>query len=398
MKPAEPLLPRSEGEGAESRWIARPVVRAAVLVACGSTLAMVVALARSSPLQGPGPAAALVAVDPAYGGKEVCENPMYSKTTVKTAFEQSFFGLMRDQKGEQKFEASDVIKIDEDWYYAIADSSWAIHKFRSDLRAFSADNILIGNPRREESDSGYEAIFHDKGVFFVLRESVKHHQEGIYQGEHHAIVEELEIDETGLDYKIKDQCSVEYQFEGGSKGFEGAVGLHGPNGEFYLVGLCEGNWCRENDKGKEKGNGRLVIAEKKTSKDAHFGCVWETKKEIKIPSTAYFTDYSAIAMKPDGTTVISSQESSQLWIGKFKLTGAGGTLDLDDAGFVESEYEVYDFPRDTNCKVTYCNVEGIHWVTDSLLVAVSDQMKKRGRQDFRCLAKDQSAHVFLLPR
>eukprot|EP00971_Amphidinium_carterae_P043677 859658-Amphidinium_carterae.1 len=70
MKPAEPLLPRSEGEGAESRWIARPVVRAAVLVACGSTLAMVVALARSSPLQGPGPAAALVAVDPAYGGKE----------------------------------------------------------------------------------------------------------------------------------------------------------------------------------------------------------------------------------------------------------------------------------------------------------------------------------------
>jgi len=343
-------------------------------------------------------AALAAAPGKAYGGKEVCENPMYSKTTVKTAFEQSFFGMIQDQKGEQKFEASDVIKIDEEWYYAIADSSWAIHKFRSDLRAFSADNVLIGNPHREETDSGYEAIFYDKGVFYVVRESVKHHQEGIFQGEHHAIVEELVIDETGLDYTIQDQCSVEYQFDGSSKGFEGALGLHGPNGEFYLVGLCEGNYCTEGDKGKEKGNGRIVISEKKTAKGAYYGCVWETKKVIKIPSTADFMDYSAIAMKPDGTTVITSQENSQLWIGKFKLTGAGGTLDLDNAGFVESEFEVYDFPRDTNCEVNYCNVEGIHWVTDTLLVAVSDQMKKRGKQDFRCLTKDQSAHVFLLPR
>ena len=89
---------------------------------------------------------------------------MYSKTTMKTAFEQSFFGMLRDQKGEKKFEASDVIKLDEDWYYAIADSSWAIHKFRSDLASYNPENILIGDPHREPEDSGYEGIFFDKGA------------------------------------------------------------------------------------------------------------------------------------------------------------------------------------------------------------------------------------------
>ena len=43
---------------------------------------------------------------------------------------------------------------------------------------------------------------------------------------------------------------------------------------------------------------------------------------------------------------------------------------------------------------------GIHFVDGAagqLLVAVSDRMKGRGRQDFRCLEKDQSMHLFSLP-
>ena len=34
---------------------------------------------------------------------------------------------------------------------------------------------------------------------------------------------------------------------------------------------------------------------------------------------------------------------------------------------------------------------------EEMLVAVSDKMKGKGRQPFRCLAKDQSIHVFVLP-
>jgi hypothetical protein len=40
-------------------------------------------------------------------------------------------------------------------------------------------------------------------------------------------------------------------------------------------------------------------------------------------------------------------------------------------------------------------VEGIHWINDNMLIAVSDKMKSR--QDFRCFDKDQSVHVFTLP-
>mmetsp|Transcript_17408 Transcript_17408/g.40686 ORF Transcript_17408/g.40686 Transcript_17408/m.40686 type:complete len:407 (-) Transcript_17408:59-1279(-) len=406
MRFTDPLLPQSEAmdqcKESRARFRTSSIAAVAVAAVCGVAVGAASTRGLSSPSNSSvtAPESLAAAASTAYGGSEVCASPSYRQTTMKTAFEQSFFGMVQDQKGEKKFEASDVIKIDEDWYYAIADSSWAIHKFRSDLRAFSAENILIGDPHREEEDSGYEGIFYDKGIFYVVREAVKHHTHGAFRGEYHAIVEELEIDSTGLDYTIKDQCPSEYEFGGDSKGFEGALGLHGPHGEFYMLGLCEGNFCAQGEKGKEKGNGRIVIAQKEVNKDVEAGCMWATRKILEIPPSADFQDYSAISMKPDGTTIITSQENAQAWIGKFKLTGAGGTLDLDDVGFDESEGPgvVYDFPRDTNCEVIYCNVEGIHWVTDTLIVAVSDKMKGKGRQDFRCLPKDQSAHVFTLPK
>jgi hypothetical protein len=58
---------------------------------------------------------------------------------------------------------------------------------------------------------------------------------------------------------------------------------------------------------------------------------------------------------------------------------------------------VYNFPRDSNCEIQYCNIEGISFVDDNLLVAVSDKMKSGGKQPFRCLQKDQSIHTFVLP-
>lgn len=39
----------------------------------------------------------------------------------------------------------------------------------------------------------------------------------------------------------------------------------------------------------------------------------------------------------------------------------------------------------------------IHWISDNMVVAVSDQAKDKGRQDFRCMSKDQSIHVFMVP-
>ena len=53
------------------------------------------------------------------------------------------------------------------------------------------------------------------------------------------MIEELSIEND--DYTIVGQCRSEFEFEGDSKGFEGGFGFPGTDGEFYIVGLCEGN-------------------------------------------------------------------------------------------------------------------------------------------------------------
>ena len=51
---------------------------------------------------------------------------------------------------------------------------------------------------------------------------------------------------------------------------------------------------------------------------------------------------------------------------------------------------VYRFP-----KKSYRNIEGIAWLSEDTLIAVSDRMK--GRQPARRARKDQSIHVFRIP-
>ena len=65
--------------------------------------------------------------------------------------------------------------------------------------------------------------------------------------------------------------------------------------------------------------------------------------------------------------------------------------------FEESIGKVLQFPKSEDCHTVYCNIEGIHWINDEMILAVSDKMKGRGKQDYRCLEKDQSIHAFVLP-
>ena len=187
-------------------------------------------------------------------------------------------------------------------------------------------------------ESGYEAIFHHEGTFYVVRESVLHHEHGSdddpdSEGENEdvsderhsfrAIIEELVLGDD--DYTVQSQCSSEFEFEGASKGFEGAVGFPDASGELYILGLCEGNHCSEKRKA-DAGNGKLVIMKKKVGEDG--SCVWETLRKIPIPKPAFFIDYSAIDIADDGRVVISSQENSELWLGQ--VTGiANGIIDPD---------------------------------------------------------------------
>ena len=125
-------------------------------------------------------------------------------------------------------------------------------------------------------------------------------------------------------------------------------------------------------------------------------CIWETLKVIDIPDTAFFTDYSDISIRPDGKVAITTQEDSAVWIGQ--LTGIHqGKLNPGNLTFDENVHEVYYFPKSNSCKTIYCNIEGVTFINDDMLMVVSDQMKKGGKQPYWCLEKDQSIHAFVLP-
>lgn len=63
---------------------------------------------------------------------------------------------------------------------------------------------------------------------------------------------------------------------------------------------------------------------------------------------------------------------------------------------IEGAGRQYDFPRTRKGKLLYSTVEGISWLSDETFVAVSD-LTKEGHPS-RCRAKDQSIHIFRLPR
>jgi hypothetical protein len=103
----------------------------------------------------------------------ICSDPAYSSASLKLAHEEAFAALIKNTKKQHKFEASDVVLVNDD-FYAICDSSWAIDKVDASMTAFASTNTLIGTPDRESNDSDYEALFYDYNlnVFNAVREAV----------------------------------------------------------------------------------------------------------------------------------------------------------------------------------------------------------------------------------
>jgi hypothetical protein len=326
-----------------------------------------------------------------------CDDGSYSKRTLAFAYEMPFAALFKDTKGQSRYEASSVIIVG-DYAYAVCDNSWAISKFATKLEPFSTKNVQVGNPfgwagaGEEVGNSGFESLLYDDGYFYILRESVEQkHKE---HHDYHAVIEQLSMGEQ--DYTVVQTCSSDFEFEGISKGFEGAVGVRDLNNELVILGLCEGNHCSEKRK-FDRGNGRLV-AMRRTMDDTTGACVWSTIRTINVPKTAFFDDYSDVAMDAKGRVAITTQEDSQLWVGQMQgLDVATGLWNIDAMEFDTHVGTTYDFPKNDECKTQYCNIEGIEWLNEQMVVAVSDKMKGKGKQDFVCFDKDQSVHVFVLP-
>ena len=175
------------------------------------------------------------------------------------------------------------------------------------------------------------------------------------------------------------------------------MGFPDVNENLYILALCEGNHCsKEKKKKKDIGNIRVVIMKKRDSDDRDNGCHWETVRVVIIPESAAFLDYSAIDITSSGRVAIASQEDSSVWLGHASGI-SDGVIDPDAFEFSDFKSSVLLFPWGGGCHTVYCNIEGIHFINDEMLMAVSDKMKSEGRQDFRCQEKDQSIHTFVIP-
>jgi hypothetical protein len=310
-------------------------------------------------------------------------------TSLKTDFETSIFGLLEDVKGQFKFEASDVILVDNE-FYIVCDSSWMVTKASNNLPILSTSNIQIeADPDYvKDEDSQFEAIFYDQQEgFFLVRETVDLGDGLGSTGTYPSVTYQVELDENGTSYTVLEVCTSEYLFKDANKGIEGALGLRGSDGELYMLGLCEGNQC---ESGGAIGKGIVLIMSR--SYDEEGTCTWKTIREMSIPSSVQFDDFAAISLR--GTTVaIVSQEDSKLWIGSMTMD-KNGNFDPDNSELIDNGLR-YSFPVNDNCDIIYCNVEGFAWIDDVRFVSVSDQMKSSS--NYRCLNKDQSAHLFSFP-
>jgi hypothetical protein len=204
-------------------------------------------------------------------------------------------------------------------------------------------------------------------------------------------------------WRLLQACPSEFTFTGADKGFEGALGMAGIDGRFFLLGLCEGNFCAQRPKAMHSGHGRLVVMEldQGTGPSSTFvegklhrtsTCMWKTLKVVNLP-ISNFRDYSDLA-EHNGVLAVTSQENSAIFLGKMVLTKDGL---LDPATFDVMSGDVFNFPPTSDCKVAYCNVEAIDFISDRLLVAGSDEMKAHGRQEYQCGMKQSSMHAFSLP-
>lgn len=266
--------------------------------------------------------------------------------------------LVPGKKKGDRLEASGVALIDDSTAAVIFDNLNVVA--RVDLSLEPKDtNRLHPAPSLAE---GFEdiAIDHEGKRVFCLIESMED-TDGKYRGF---------LSEYDTDFRFQRCARLSTTFETPNKGFEGlAFQRHGD--DEYIFAMCEGNLCTA----ATSGGGRIQVFKRTPVGN------WDWDHQIEIPLTAEFEDYAGISYR-DGWLAVVSQASARVWVAE---------VDRKAKLLVEGSQAVYEFPKDS-----YGNVEGIAWLDEQTLVCVSDKKKKR--QPAKCEKKDQSIHLFRVPK
>jgi uncharacterized protein YjiK len=203
---------------------------------------------------------------------------------------------------------------------------------------------------------GFEDIAVDRrhGRFFCLIETLED-----FDGLLYGFVAEYD---SGCRFLRCTRLQTEFQQE--NKGFEGLTHVWLGDRE-YLYILWEA---------AKRGKGRVDVF----TRAADGG--WQASHRIRLPRRVDFEDYAALAYRDQQLAVVS-QASARLWVAR---------VDEEAKALVSGSEVRYRFPSKS-----YGNIEGIAWLSQDTLVAVSD--RKKAGQPARCAEKDQSIHLFRIP-
>lgn len=262
------------------------------------------------------------------------------------------------KKPSARLEASGVCVRDR-FLYVVFDDSRDVAKIERRLRPGDRRHRLL---RGRTHGIGFEDLtFHEGlGRFLCVVEAVERPKK---PGRYRPLIEEY--DES---MRFVGEAWVDLEVRRSNKGIEGLAYVR-RGGADYVLGLWESS-------GK---SARLPVFQKGAKR-------WERVATLDLPKSVRFDDYSCVSVDGDRIAV-ASQESSAVWIGRL----AKGKLAFEGKG------KTYLFPRSASGRVRYCNVEGVTWRSRTELVVVSDRCKRR-KQSKRCCERDQSIHVFEIPR
>ena len=264
--------------------------------------------------------------------------------------------LIPGRTKESRLEASGVALIDDKTALVVFDNPNQIARIDLSLRG-RAGNRVYPAP---SLGAGFEDISIDvkNNRAFCLVESVVDF-DGVLRGY------VAEFDDSG---RFLHCGRLPSRFKKANKGFEGLAHVR-HQGREHLYALREAGVRTATGLA-----GRIDVYVR------HRGS-WKASYWIQLPETGMFEDYSALAYR-DRQMAIVSQQSARLWVAR---------LHQKTHAVIPGSETVYRFPdRD------YGTVEGIDWLSADTLVAVSDRKKKRDPE--RVATKDQSIHIFRIPR
>jgi hypothetical protein len=270
--------------------------------------------------------------------------------------EEKLFRLLPGRDEDSRLEASGVALLDEDTALVVFDNLNQLARIDLSLEPRPANGLHLA----PGLSSGFEDVDVDRNGSRIvcLVEAIVD-----TDGKFRSFVVEFDPGFSLL------RCGrLPATFDDLNKGFEGLAFLKRDERDWVYA-------LEEESGRKAKEPGRIQAFSRAADGD------WEFVEAFALPESARFDDYAGMACAGRRIAIVS-QESSRLWT---------ATLDPKTGGIADGSDAVFRFPDKS-----YGNVEGIAWLAEDMVVAVSD--KKKSDQPDRCRAKDQSIHLFRIPR